>query len=367
MKFNCDRTTILREISMAHEIISSRNILAVQSNVLLKTEEGALLIRATDVTIGFETRIPIEVISTGTTLVFCEKLLGALKFLPDERVIFELDGDKLHVKPESKKVNYKLRSINPDDFPEIGSTDPGNYFEVSQKDFIELINQTIFAVSEDETRHFMNGVYFEQNGNSLTMVATDGRRLSCITKQNTYDVKPFSGVIIPKKILLMIRKMASGEGNISLAISNSSIFFEFDNHRLTSNLIDGQFPDYQRVIPKEQKYEVVVELETLSLALNRVSLFVENKFKKIFIDLSENNLIIRSMESESGMSIEEIPCDYKGPDATIALNHSYLSDPIKRITEKEIVIRYSDPMETISIVSNPEKDYYHIVVPMDVN
>ena len=367
MKFKCDRNTILKEVSIAQDIISSRNALSILSNILIEADNNTLLIRATDLKVGFETRIPVEVEIPGTTTIFCEKLLGILRSLPDEQINFQLDNDKLKISPEQKKVNFQLKSIASDQYPEIKDIEDDQFFEIPQNDFIEMISQTIFAVSDDETRYFMNGVYLENDEGSLIMVATDGRRLSYIKRAFESPVRTFNGIIIPPKVLMLIKKLSSGEGNLSLAISDKNIFIKFDNQKISSNLIEGQFPNYHRVIPEKQEYELYVDKNELLSALNRVSLLVENKSKRIYFELGEDMLVLNSEESEIGIAKEEISCRYNGPGSNIALNYSYISEPLKVIAENEICIRYSEPNKAITILPAPESDYFHIVMPMQID
>lgn len=367
MRFTCEREAIIKEISVAQEIISSRNSLSILSNVLLEAQNDTLLIRATDLKVSFETRIPVEVKVPGSTTVFCDKLLGILRSLPAGLIEFEnTDEDKFIIKPMFKKIDFRLKSIPTDKFPEIQRVSEDQFMEISQADFIEMIGQTVFAVSDDETRYFMNGVYLEKTGSKLIMVATDGRRLSYISKSTSDMIADFKGVIIPPKSLNLLRKQASGEGMLSMAITDKQIFFEFDNQKLSSSLIEGSFPNYQRVIPESQAYEIIIERNELNEALKRVSLMVE-KSRRIFMVLAPGSLTLQSEETEIGVAKEEMPCMYDGPESKIALNFQYLNDPLKHIPEEKISIRYSEVNKAMSIYSVPEKDYFHIIMPMQLD
>jgi DNA polymerase-3 subunit beta len=303
--------------------------------------------------------------SAGGTTVFCDKLLGILKSLPTGDIEFELaENMMLMIRPIFKKIDFQLKSISSEKYPEIQSTQEENFFEFMQKDLIEMISSTIFAISDDETRYFMNGVYLEKIDDRLIMVASDGRRLSYITKPADPELPDIRGIIIPPKILNMLRRLLPGEGNLSLCITDKNVFARFGSHRISSSLIDGQFPNYQRVIPQSQEYRVVVQRDLLENALKRVSLLVEQKSRRIFLKMEENNLIITSEESEIGMAREEIPCEYNGPEATIALNYIYLVDPIREIKEDRVSIEFTDTSKAVTVKSVPEKDYLHIVMPM---
>ncbi len=367
MKFICERDTIMKEISVAQEIISSKNSMSILSNVLLDASEEALTVRATDLRVSFETRIPVEVAQAGTTTVFCEKLLGILRSLPSGDVEFELgENNTFTIKPVFKKIDFELKGIEADKFPEIQLASEDQYFELSQAAFIDMISQTIFAVSDDETRYFMNGVYMENLDGDLVMVATDGRRLSYIKKTPENPIKEFQGVIIPPKVLNLIRKLASGEGTFSLAVTEKNIFVQFDNQRISSALIEGQFPNYRRVIPEEQKYRLTAKKGELLEALKRVSLLVE-KSRRIYVDLANEVMTLTSEETEVGVAREEISCEYEGPEQQLALNYMYLLEPLRVIDTEDVMLQFSEPNRAVSIYSLPEKDYFHIVMPMQLD
>ncbi len=270
MRFVCDKDTLLREIAIAQEIISSRNVLSILSNVLLEADQNTLNIKATDLKVGFETAIPVDVSEAGSTTVFCEKFLGIIRSLPEGEIEFEQQDSRLIIRPVAKKIDFQLKSIASEKYPELQSTGEDNYFSLPQSEIIDMITQTIFAVSDDETRYFMNGVYLEKVEDSLIMVATDGRRLSFTKKESSSRIPDFSPIIIPPKILGLIKKLASGEGDIRMAVSEKYLFVRFDNRSIFSNLIDGQFPNYQRVIPDAQAHRILLEKKDLMDALRRV-------------------------------------------------------------------------------------------------
>jgi DNA polymerase-3 subunit beta len=370
MKFTCERDIIIREISIAQEIISSRNALSILSNVLLEASENTVLIRATDLKVGFETRIPADVSVSGSTTVFCDKFIGILRSLPAGDIEFEQttdgkDSDSFVIRPVFKKIDFRLKSIASDKFPEIQTASDELFFDFSQKDFMEMISQTVFAVSDDETRYFMNGVYLENNEGNLVMVATDGRRLSYISKHSESALKEFPGIIVPPKVLNLIRKLASGEGTFSVAVTEKNLFVNFDNQKLTSALIEGQFPNYRRVIPEQQQYLVTLKKDELVEAIKRVSLLVE-KSRRIYLTIGDNAIVLTSEESEIGLAREEISCKYDGPETTMALNYQYLMEPLKVITDEEVILRFTEANKAVSMYSVPERDFFHIIMPMQL-
>jgi len=367
MKFTCEKDALIKEISIAQEIISSKSALSILSNVLLEADNGALTIKATDLKVSFETKIPVDVSVPGSTTVFCDKLLGILRTLPPGDIEFdEKENDILLIKPLFKKIDFRLKTIGSDKFPELQIAQEEDYFEFSQKDIIEMISQTVFAVSDDETRYYMNGVYLEKTDDGIVMVATDGRRLSYIAKKPENHVADFQAVIVPPKILNRVRKLASGEGTISLAVTDKNVFIKFDNQKISSALIEGQFPNYQRVIPTEQKFQIQVDREALIEALKRVSLLVEQKSRRIYINLTGNSMVLSSEESDIGIAREEISCNYEGEDAIFALNYLYFTEPLRVMTDPMIRIQFTEANKAITLRSTEEREYFHIVMPMQL-
>ena len=285
----------------------------------------------------------------------------------EPEVDVELQGDQmLYIRPVFQKIDFKLKSIPSDKYPELKEIGEESFFEFPQAEFLDMIAKTLFAVSSDETRYFMNGVYFEKTDDKLVMVATDGRRLSYIAKSAGAKVGDFKGVIIPPKILHLIRKLCAGEGNLSLAISENSLFVRFGQLRIASNLIDAQFPNYQRVIPKSQEHRLTVSRDSLQAALRRVSLLVEEKSRRVQISVEPGNLEVSSSEGEIGMAKEQMPCEYDGPAMTIAANYGYLLEPLKETSEQTVALEFTEADKAITMKPVPEKDYFHIIMPMQI-
>lgn len=199
MKFNFDRDALLKEIAIAQEIIATKNAISILSNVYLAANNGSLTIKATDIKVNFETRIPIDVIESGTTTIFCDKFTKYLLSLPPGEIEFEQKDIKIFIRPATKKARFQLKSISSDKYPEFTAPENLTFFDVPIKDFRIMINQTVFSVSDDETRYFMNGVYMEKVEGNLQLVATDGRRLAFISKEFGISIPDFKGVIIPPK------------------------------------------------------------------------------------------------------------------------------------------------------------------------
>jgi DNA polymerase-3 subunit beta len=363
MKFTCERSVLLKEISIAQEIIASKNAISILSNIYLEAENDSLIIKATDMKVNFETRVPVTVIEPGPVTVFGEKFLNILGSVPEGELEFEQKENKITIKPSSKKVKFQLKSIASDKYPEFPVSGTA-YFDIPIKDFKEMVIQTVFAVSDDETRYFMNGVFLEKAENKIIMVATDGRRLAYISKEAGSGIQDFTGVIIPPKILNVITKRAGDEGLVSISVTDKTIFIRFGSYNLSSVLLEGQFPNYRKVIPETQTSSLSVNRSEMLDALRRVSLLVEQKSHRVYLGLAPGSMSVYSEESDIGDAKEEIPCKYDGEEISIALNYRYIEEPFKVISDDEICIRFTGSNKAITIVPVPEKDFFHIVMPM---
>jgi len=198
------------------------------------------------------------------------------------------------------------------------------------------------------------------------MVATDGRRLSLIKKDISSNIKNINGIIIPPKILQIVKKNSIGEGNLNIAITDKSIFIKLKNNLFSSSLIKGKFPDYQQIIPESNEYRLIISKKALQESLKRVSILVENKSRRIYLNIKANNLIVSSEESEIGKAQEEIDCNYDGPDSNLILNFLYLLEPIREIDEDNIVIEFTDTKKAIILKPLDNNDYFNIVMPLQI-
>lgn len=364
MRFSCDKDIILKEIIVAQELTASRNAISILSNVLLEAEDNSLNIKATDLKVSFETQIPVNVDVSGLTTVFCDKLLSILRTLPSGEVKFTLNENGYFIIESGENISFRLHSITADKFPEIPELEEKEYFSIPQQDFIEMISQTVFAVSDDETRYYMNGIYLEKDDKRLVMVATDARRLSFIAKDFNGDIQDFKGIIIPTKALNLVKKLASGEGELQLAIAEKTLFIRFDNQEVTSALIEGSFPTYTRAIP--ESYDFIIKVKKMDLldAIKRVSLLADKNSRRVFMKTSNNSINLSSEESDIGIAEEKIDCVYEGPDSVFSLNHVYLSEPLKAIKEEEVIFKFTDTKKALTLISVPESTFFHIIMPI---
>ena len=367
MKFVCNKNNIIKELSNALDFTSQRNTLAVYANVCLILEGNNLTLKATDQKMSYVSELTVDGLQDGSTTVVCDKFLNIIKNLPDSNIVFEDSEDKIKISPEGTSIEFKLRTIEASAFPSLVFGDESGYFRISQKDFTDMIGQVIFAVSDDESKYAMNGALLEKDGTGLIMVGTDGRRLSYINRQIGTEIPDFPKATIPSRFLNLIKKLSVGEGDFEINVGNNSISLRFGSCTISSSLIKNDFPAYRRVIPENQSKVCIVNIDTFSDALKRVSLLVENKFKKIILEFNENKMTVYCDESDIGAGREEIECRYEGEPQRCAMNYTYLLSPLKVMDGEEARIEFSEPGRPFTLKSEPERDYLHVIMPMNLN
>lgn len=366
MKFTFDRDSMMKEISISQEIITNKSPISILSNILLIAKDNTLTIKASDTSVNFITNIPVDILEEGSTTIFCDKFSNILSSLPSGEIEFEQQDIKVTIKPVSKKVKFQLKSIASEKFAEIPEANDVPFFEMPSKDFKEMIQHTIFSVSDDTNRYFMTGVYFTKKDGKFVMVSTDARRLSYAEKDFGNGID-FESSIVPTKILRCILKNAPEEGNIQLSIVDKLIFVRFGSYEFSSKLLEGQFPNYQKVIPEHQNFSFGVNKSDLEAALRRIEIMIDKKVNRVLFKVTPGALILTSPESEIGTADEEIPCRYDGNEITIALNSRYVSEPLKNISAENVVFEFTEVMRAITLRPEPAEDFFHIIMPMNIN
>lgn len=365
LKFTCQKEILIKELSAVQKVISSKNNITILSNVLLEAKEDQLKIHACDARLRFETEIPAKITTEGKITVFADKLFNVIKTLPDTEILFSAQEDKLNIVPVNKAgLNIQLRWQSGDSFPIADEPEGSTYFRLLQKDFIHMIKQTFFAVSKDETRIFMNGVFFKKTNAELTMVATDGRRLSLINLPSESVIPDFEGIIIHPKFLTIIRELATGEGELALALSEKTIYAQFDNTKISATLIDGQFPKYERVIPESQNFNLNFNRLDFLDSLRRTAVFSDDKSRRIFLHFSSGKLEMVAEDSQIGGIREQIECDYQGEIMKMALNHTYLYEPLNVMDCENFHFQFTDENRAVTLRPENNEESLHVVMPM---
>lgn len=362
MKFVFDKETLVNEISVAQKIIATKNNATMLSNVYLEALDDVLMIKAADTSGTFQTKISVETVEKGSAIVFCDKFMSILASIPDGEAEFSLQEKDAVVKSLMTRLKYKLKCMSTDKYPDFVSVDEKSFFSVPAKDFKEMVKKTSFAVSVDTVRYFMTGVFFEKKDNKLVLVATDGRRLSFSAKE-VPDLGDFTSVIVPAKVLNIVIRELSDEGSVDIAITKKNIFFKYGNRIFSANLIDGQYPNYNRVIPASHTGEFVVSKKEIDKAVKHISVMTD-KVQKILLGVNSGVCSVSSVSEEFGESKEEIDCQYTGEEFTFAINSKYLADFLKVALDEDITFEFTDELKAVVLKQKSSEDDIYIIMPM---
>ena len=374
MKFSIDRSALLIALQHVHSVVERRNTIPILSNVLIEAKEDGVYLTATDMDIAVIEKVDLdksEVIQLGTVTTSAQMLYDIVRKLPDNIKVEFLSekNDRLGIKASSS--SFALNCLSSEDFPSISQEDFKHSFNIDAIDLIRLLDKTSFAMSLEETRYYLNGIYLhaikEDNIHKLRTVATDGHRLSRVDMNLPEGADGIPGVIIPRKTILEIRKILEDHtGNINLSLSETKIRLSFNNVILTSKLLDGTFPDYSRVIPEQNDKLVTISNQSISEAVDRVSTVSTDKTRAIKININKGNLVISATNPDKGSASEYVDIVYDGDEVEIGFNSKYVLDVARQIKGNEIIIKLSDSVSPTLVYDKDDKEVLFVLMPMRV-
>ncbi|MBH71286.1 MAG: DNA polymerase III subunit beta [Alphaproteobacteria bacterium MarineAlpha6_Bin6] len=375
MKLQLSKSNFVKSLSFVQNIVESKTTIPILANVLLEAKQGRLNISATDMDITIFDKIKVNNIETdGATSVPAHTLYNVIKELPEDNPIdlsYDDSNKKLHLM--SSKSKFVFSCLSKDEFP-ISSTESFKIsFDLKADILKEIIDKTYFATSNEETRYYLNGLYLHSaisnNKNYLRAVATDGHRLAQYQiNMPAVSAKDNFGVIIPKKLIFELRKLIDDlKDNIKIDLSDRKIRFSFNETVIVSKLIDGKFPDYEKVIPKNTSNTFSIDRKKFLESINRISTISSEKSKAIKLNLNNDKLTISASNLEEGGSgVEEINIKYSGPSLDIGFNSVYLKEIINQFTLEEISVLFSDSTAPTIIKDGSKSESLYVLMPMRV-
>ena len=374
MKFTIDRSALLTALQHVHSVVERRNTIPILSNVLIEAKEDGVYLTATDMDIAVIEKINLEkseVMQLGTITTSAQMLYDIVRKLP-ENIKVELlseKNDRLGIKASSS--SFALNCLPSEDFPSISQEEFKFTFSLETDDLIRLIDKTSFAMSLEETRYYLNGIYLhavkDSDGEKLRTVSTDGHRLSRVDMNIPEGANEIPGVIVPRKTIMEIRKLLEDHSDIiNLSLSDNKIKLSFSNVILTSKLLDGTFPDYSRVIPEQNNKTVTISNQLLSEAVDRVSTVSTDKTRAIKVNISKGNLVISATNPDKGSASESLDVIYDGEEVEIGFNSKYVLDVARQIKGNEIIIKLSDSVSPTLVYDKDDKGVLFVLMPMRV-
>ena len=371
MEFTIDRDTFLKSLARANGIIEKKTTLPILSNILVEAKESKIKITATDLDIiYFEQTTPQEIKKTGSTTTSANVLYDILRKLqPNSKVELTL-LTKNNLKLVSGNSKFNLLCMPPSDFPLLEEANNEKNFEIPSQKLLKLLNKTKISISNDETRHYLNGIYLHktvlENKSFLCGVATDSHRLSScsIEIDQNINVEP---IILPKKtIFQLIFLLEQNLKNIKISMNKSKIRFDMDGGVLISKVIDGRFPDYNKVIPINNDKILEIKLNEFKNSIERVTTVSTDRKEGLKMLISKDTAKLSVNNPNSGEGVESIDAKFNSDDLNISFNSRYLTDITSQIESESITLYLKDPGSPVLIRDSTDKNSFHVVMPMKI-
>lgn len=364
MKFAINREQLLKPLQQVAGVVERRQTLPVLSNVLLEVGGQGLSMTGTDLELELVARLGLEAeAGEGETTVPARKLMDIIKSLPAQaEVRFELDGERLVVR--SGKSRFTLSTLPASEFPNLEEDGGGHSFHIAPDALRGLVDRTGFSMAQQDVRYYLNGMLFELTSGRVRAVATDGHRLA-MCDADVEEVKEEAQVIVPRKGVMELARLVSDvEDPVEMTVGRNHVRVQANGITFTSKLVDGKFPDYERVVPKGGEKKVLADRETLRQALARVSILSNEKYRGVRMQLASGSLSIQANNPEQEEAEEEVSVDYQGAELEIGFNVSYLLDVLNAMNSSQVELELGDSNSSAVMVDPEARQALYVVMPM---
>ncbi len=371
MKISIERSALLKAMSRAQSVVERRNTIPILANVLIEAEGDGISFRATDLDIEIIDKSDAMVLQAGATTVGAHTLHDIVRKLPDGAMV-ELsdDGSSGRLEIRAGRSNFSLATLPREDFPVMASAEYDCNFAVDAEVLNRLFDKSKFAISTEETRYYLNGVYMHAadgaEGRALRCVATDGHRLARIDAPLPQGADNLPGVIVPRKTVLELGKLLAGDGQIAVSVSETKIRFATPEVTLTSKVIDGSFPDYSRVIPQGNTKRLEVDAAEFAKAVDRVSTVSSERSRAVKLVLDEDRLVLSVNAPDSGAAEEELAVAYGDENLEIGFNAKYLQEIADQVDRENAVFLFNSAGDPTLMREGNDESAVYVVMPMRV-
>jgi len=364
MKFKILKSDFLEALNTTQGVVEKKNVMPILANILIEADAKSPFIKisATDLEVAVHVMAQAKVEKPGQITVNAKSLYDIIKESVSEEI--SLTGtENERIKISCSQSEYKVLGLPAKEFPSLPKLE-GEFTRVASEDFSKMLDKICFAMSNDETRYHLNGILLEKKNKGTIMVATDGHRLAFSEQSLLLDKMKQDKVILPRKGVNELRKLMATEKAIDLCVSERHIFVKTEKQTLYIRLIDGNFPDYRRVIPKDNPVEVQIPRDELVGALKRVSLLANDRSKGVALYFCNNSLSVTSSNPELGEAKEDLDLEYKGPVLNIGFNAKYFIDVLNVIEDDKIQIAFKDELSPCLITCASDPGFKSVVMPM---
>jgi DNA polymerase-3 subunit beta len=375
MEFKINSSDLLKALSHIQGVVEVRHTLPILSNIIINANENLLTLSSTNLDIYCSDQISADTAVPGEISVPAITFFEIIKRLPSgSDVLMKMDNNDNEITLKCGRSKFKLSTLKTEDFPVISDSDLSVNFVLSAEELIRIIDKTKFAVSNEETRYYLNGIFLHKASRNsihfLRAVATDGHRLAQYDIPLPQGAEEMTGIIIPKKTIFELRKVLDdADGDVSISLNENKIKFSFNNLKIISKVIDGTFPDYTKVIPKNNNKNFKTNNSDLKNAIDRVSAVAANeetKSKAIKLSL-ENNKLNLSVESQSkGSANEVIDISYVGDNVDIGFNSKYIIDICNEVDGEEVDVSLLDSVSPAIILDKTDENLFFVLMPMRI-
>ena len=372
MKITVERDELLRALNHIQGLVEKRNTVPILSNILLDVNDNKLRIFATDMIIEVVQSLNCDVLNTGKTTISAHTLYDIIRKLSTgSQVEIMQAGTKDPIEIKSGKSNFKLPSISPEEFPTMDNAKMPFNFLIKSNDLCLLLDRTKFAMSAEETRHYLNGIYLHaenvEDKEALIAVATDGHRLAKIQLDRIDKIGNMPSIILPRKAVLEIRKLLEDyEKQVSISLDENKICFSLETLTFSSKLVDGHFPDYSKVIPEGNKNILIVNRKSFSEIVDRISTVSTERSQAIKISLEKKMLAVSASSPDSGSAVEQLVVNYDSEPISISFNARYLLDITNNINEENIRLELETPSSPTLIRGEQDSSCIYVIMPMRI-
>lgn len=366
MNLTIAKEQIISGLQAVQNVASSRTTLPILSNVLLKAENDRLELTATDLDVTVSCSVEARVKKAGATTIPVKKLFGIVRELGNPEVDLEVD-DRNTTAIRSGSSFYRINGLSADEFPPIPKFKEDKKVVLSQETVRGMMKKTSFAISTDESRYVLNGIFFSLKDHKVTMVATDGRRLALVDEEVDVSEQSQGEFIVPAKAVNELNRLLQDKGEVEIRYTDNQAAFTLKDEKgfsvlIITKLIEGNYPNYRQVIPNEVKERIALVREEFLHALKRAEIMTSEKSNSVKLAFSKNNLAITANSPEVGEARESLAINYKGRDMAIAFNPKYLIDPLNALSDDEVFLELIDELSPgVLKVNGP---FLYVVMPM---
>ncbi|MBI4558113.1 MAG: DNA polymerase III subunit beta [Candidatus Hydrogenedentes bacterium] len=368
MRIRIARQDLLDAVNKVKSVVSARSALPILSHIFMEAAEGRVRLCTTDLKVSIECSVDCAVEEPGSLTVSCQRLASILSELPNAEIKMEL-GESNVVGLECGRIDTRLFSMSPEEFPPIRSFEDVEPLTFSQVLLKRLFTRTSFAICGDQARYNLTGLLFEIADGKLVVVATDGRRMSLCIEQDEIPSGINIRVIIPGKMVVELERLLTDEGSVKVYIDETQAAFAFNSVRVVTALIEGTFPNYEMVIPKKHDKEVVLETGSFQEAVRRTRTMTNEKFNSVRLSLNSGLLTLKVVTPDVGEYKEDMIADFDGSNIEIAFNPDFILDVLRHIDSEKVCLTLKDAVSPGLLKPynpNQNETYVNVIMPIRI-